>query len=200
MIKLLFALSLLGTGAEEPTTVEEPTVEVATVEEEKQEETNWMENFLAEYFSADKVAMYMSWIAYIGTIVGLVGNLKKLKKQNNLTLKNVSDDVQSKLQSVVGKEVTEQVERFLPNIVDTQEKTNVLLKQFSKILALSQENTPESRVAILNIIEELGTISKDITESAKEVVQEEVKAIEEHKEEVETKLDEIIDQYDGTSI
>ena len=156
--------------------------------------------FVAEYLSADKGAMYMSWLAYIGTIIGLVANFNKLKRANNLTLKNVSDDVRKTLQEVIGKEVMTQTERFLPAVIKAQEKTNDILKIFSKILALGQENTPEARVAILQLIEELGTVGKEITDAAKEAVEEEVKAIEEHKEEVNEKLDEIIDNYDGTSI
>ena len=40
----------------------------------------------------------------------------------------------------------------------------------AKVLALSQENTPESRVAILEIVQSLGTIDKDLVEKAKNVV------------------------------
>ena len=82
----------------------------------------------------------------------------------------------------------------------TQEKTNEVLAIFSKIIALGQENTPESRVAILNLIEELGTVGKETLQATEEAIHEEVKAVEEHKAEVEAKLDEIIEEYDGTSI
>lgn len=162
-------------------------------------ETGW-DRFVKQYLTADKVAMYMSWVAYIGTIIGLVANINKLKKANNLTLKGVSDEVKKELRDNVGKEVKEQAERFLPAILATQEKTNEILKAFSKMMALSQQNTPESRVAILELIESLGTLGKEVTESAKTAIDEEVKAIEEHKEKIEDRLDEIIDSYDGTSI
>lgn len=162
-------------------------------------ETGW-DAFVKQYLTADKVAMYMSWVAYIGTIIGLVANINKLKKANNLTLKSVSDEVKKELRDNIGKEVKEQTERFLPSILATQEKTNEILKAFSKMMALSQQNTPESRVAILELIESLGTLGKEVTESAKTAIDEEVKAIEEHKEKIEDRLDEIIDSYDGTSI
>lgn len=162
-------------------------------------ETGW-DAFVKQYLTADKVAMYMLWVAYIGTIIGLVANINKLKKANNLTLKGVSDEVKKELRDNIGKEVKEQTERFLPAILATQEKTNEILKTFSKMMALSQQNTPESRVAILELIESLGTLGKDVTENAKTAIDEEVKAIEEHKEKIEDRLDEIIDSYDGTSI
>ena len=177
----------------------EPVTEPATEPATDTELSGW-EKFVNEFLSADKVAMYMSWIAYIGTIIGLVASLKKLKNANNLTLKNVSDEVQDILQQNISENVKEQVERFLPDVINTQEKTNDILKIFSKVLALGQENTPESRVAILNCIEELGTTGKDVVDNAKNVIKEEVKAIEEHKENIDNRLDKIIQEYDGTSI
>lgn len=187
-----------GNSSIEEVSIEEPTTqEVAPVEAEEASE---LKDWVKEYFSADKVAMYMSWVAYIGTIIGLVANINKLKKANNLTLQNVSDKVQKQLEDTVGKEVKEQVERFLPALVSTQEKTNELLKMFTKIQALAQENTPESRVAILELIEEMGAIGKDITDNAKDLIKEEVRVMQEKRVEVENKLDEIIDKYDGTSI
>ena len=183
-------------GAKADDISEEPAIsEPAPIEEE-----NPLDAFVKEYFSADKVAMYMSWIAYVGTIVGLVANVTKLKKANTLTLKNVSDEVQSKLKEVVGAEVGTQIQEFLPAIVATQRKTNDALTIFSKILALSQENSPEARVAILDLIAELGNVGKEIVDSAKEAIEKEVAEIEEKKEEIERRLDEIIDTYDGTSI
>ena len=71
---------------------------------------------------------------------------------------------------------------------------------FAKILALSQENTPESKVAILNLIEELGVVGKDLTDTAKEVVIESKELAEQAKEELDKKIDEIVESYDGTSI
>ena len=123
-----------------------------------------------------------------------------MKSSNNLTLKNVSDDVKKTIESVVGDNIKEEVDKFVPALIKVQEKTNDILKVFSKILALGQENTPESRVAILNLIEELGTAGKEIVDNAKVVIEEEVKSIQEHKEDIENKLDKIIEEYDGTSI
>lgn len=178
------------------------TSEVVSVEEtNKVEETvNEVKEWVANFFAPDKVAMYLSWVAYIGTIVGLVANIKKLKQTNNLTLKNVSDEIKDALSKTVGEKVAKEFSDILPPILKTQEKTNEIMTIFAKILALSQENTPESRVAILNLIEQLGTVSSEIVDSAKTAIQESVELAEEAKKQVEEKLDEIIDSYDGTSI
>lgn len=156
----------------------------------------WVDRFL----SPDKVAMYMSWVAYIGTIIGLVASIRRLKQNNNLTLKNVSDEVQGKLELIVSKQVADQFGKIAPRIIEGQEQANEIMAIFAKILALSQENTPESRVAILDLIEKLGTVSRDITETAKEAIEEGKVFAEETKKELDRKVDEIVDSYDGTSI
>lgn len=178
---------------EEDTETTETTEEVDKV---KQEVNEWINNF----FSPDKVAMYLSWLAYIATIIGLVTNIKKLKQANNLTLKNVSEEVKQLLNDNITNSVNVGLDKYLPKIAEGQEKTNAIMEIFAKILALSQENTPESRVAILNLIQELGTVGQELVNTAKEIVEEGQKAIEEHKAQVEEKLDEIIEKYDGTSI
>lgn len=183
MIKLLFALSLAN--GVETTPVVEPT-----------QPTNQVEDFMNSYLSPDKIAMYMSWVAYAGTIIGLGANIKKLRKQKSITIQNVSEAVRKDIK----KSVSEEIQMFLPSIVTTQENFKETMKDFSKILALSQENTPESRVAILEVIEHLGTIGKEITDNSKQIVQEAVKAVETKKEETNKKIDEIIENYDGTSI
>lgn len=171
--------------------------EIENVEEEQVDE---VDAWFKKVFSAEKVAMYLSWLAYIGTIFGLVANIKKLKASNNLTLKNVSDGVISKIDSSVAKEVAERFEKYLPSILASQEKTNEIMSIFAKILALSQENTPESRIAILDLVGQLGIVSKEIVDNSKGIVEDTLKAIEEHKQEVDNKLDEVIQEYDGTSI
>lgn len=195
---LVFGLLLIPAvkvSAAEETETEEP--KAVEVEETKEE---WFESFWKEYFNAEKIAMYMSWLAYIGTIIGLVIKLKKLKEANQLTLANVTDNLTVVIKQVASAEIKAQSEKFLPDLIKVQEKTNSLLSSVTKILALSQENTPESRVAILQVIENMGVVAKEVTETAKTVIEEEVKLIEEKKKETEDKLNEIIDVYDGTSI
>lgn len=185
--------------SEVATTSSADTTSSASSTSEKVDE---VKKWVAEVFSADKVAMYLSWVAYIGTIIGLVANIKKLKNSNQLTLKNVRDDIEK----VIGEEVKKDIDAILPKVLKTQETTNEILSIFSKILALSQENTPESRVAILDLISKLGTTGQEVVDNAKEVIAEEQRLIEEHKDEINKKLDEIIGEdgnsssYDGTSI
>lgn len=186
--------------------VENPSEEIVIEEQPKENKLEEVEDVIKDIFSPTNIAMCLSWVAYIGTILGLVANIKKLKASNNLTLKNVSDEVKKVLGDEISKKVDEHFNAVLPNLLMAQEKSNKIMVNFAKILALSQENSPESRVAILNIVQELGIVANELVESSKKVVEETQKAIEEHKEEVNKAADEIIskydakEEYDGTSI
>ena len=169
-------------------------------EQEPVDVVDEVKEWFDKFFSPQMVAMYMSWLAYIGTIIGLVTNIKKLKQSNNLTLKNVSDEVKKVLAETISKEVAEKFDAILPSMQSTQEKTNQIMSIFAKILALSQENTPESRVAILNLIEELGVVSKEVVDNAKDIVKTGKELAEKAKDELDHKIDEIVESYDGTSI
>lgn len=182
---------------------DEQTTQVEETETEEEVENNSnkeVNDWVKEWFSADKVAMYISWLAYIGTIIGLVANIKKLKQTNNLTLKNVSDDVKKVVKDTVETAVIESNEKYIPKVLATQDRITKVMEIFAKILALSQENTPESRVAILNLIQELGLIGNELVENAKEIIEDGEKIIKEHEEKMNKNLDEIIEKYDGTSI
>lgn len=190
------AVAVYAEGEEETTGTEQPVETETTEPAETDEVKEWFDKF----FSPDKVAMYVSWIAYIATFVGLAVKLKQLKATNNLTLKNVSDEVKAVLKQTISEEVAKKFDDMLPSVLATQEKTNAIMAIFAKILALSQENTPESRVAILNLIEELGAVSKEVIDNSKEVIEAGVKLAEQAKEDLDKKIDEIVESYDGTSI
>ena len=180
-------------GEEESAAEIEQTEEIAVVDEKK---NDWVD----QWFAPDKIAMYFTWLAYIGTIIGIAVNLAKVRKMNHLTLKNVSDELKEVLKANITDSVNVGLDKYLPQIAAGQEKANKIMEIFAKVLALSQEDTPESKVAILNLIQELGTVGQELINNSKEIIEASQKAIEEHQEEVEERLDEIIEKYDGTSI
>lgn len=184
--------------SEQQATSEQPAAssETPATPTEKQ---GW-EMFVEKYLGPEKVALYMSWLAYIGTMIGLVANIKRLKQTNNLTLKSVSDELRKALAETVGEEVAKKFDAIVPSLMKGNEELKEVLAIFAKILALVQEDSPESRVAILDLIQQLGSVGKETIETAKKAVDDSVKAAEAAKEEIERKTDEIIEAYDGTSI
>lgn len=222
MKKLLISLFLISglfvggkslvVNAEEPTSEEVSSIEeisssevVSSNEISVSSETNVIEenkdkieDKLNEWFSPQVVAMIMSWLAYIGTILTLVNNLKKLKKEKNLTAQDVKEQVCAELEKVVSKQVVEKVATYFDSADKMQKEIKDVLETFAKILALSQENTPESRVAILELIQRLGNNTNGMIETIKETINTQEKEKEEKKQANEEKLNKIID--DGTSI
>lgn len=170
------------------------TSETNVIEENKEK----IEDKLNEWFSPQVVALIMSLLGYIGTILGLASSLKKLKKEKNLTAQDVKEQVCAELEKVVSKQVVEKVATYFDSAEKMQNEIKDVLETFAKILALSQENTPESRVAILELIQRLGNNTNGMIETIKETINTQEKEKEEKKQANDEKLNKIID--DGTSI
>ena len=170
------------------------TSETNVIEENKEK----IEDKLNYWFSPQVVALIMSLLGYIGTILGLANSLKKLKKEKNLTAQDVKEQVCAELEKVVSKQVVEKVATYFDSAEKMQKEIKDVLETFAKILALSQENTPESRVAILELIQRLGNNTNGMIETIKETINTQEKEKEEKKQANDEKLNKIID--DGTSI
>lgn len=161
-----------------------------------EEDGKSVQDIVGEWFSPERIAIYITDGVYIATALFAFLRWLKAKKEKSTSL----TDVLNNLQGVVSASVSEEVGKILPDVLEAQAKTNEILKSFSKILALAQENTPESRLAILEVIEQMGQLSKEVTDKAKGIIEAEKKSVEEKKEKAAEALDEIIGKYDGTSL
>lgn len=169
------------------------------------EATDTIGEWLAKWFEPATVATILSWVTYLGTIVTLVWKLKQLKQTNNLTLDNVINAVTEQLKKTLPEEVSSEIEKYLPEIRDSARKQTEVMKAFCKILSLSQVNDATSRLAILDLIEQIGLIEKGEIEKAREEIKKSEEAREEKKAETESMVEEIISdtngsEYNGTSI
>lgn len=206
---LLASLGLTPIQKAQDGEIEEPTVEVVetneeTPEQEQSQEFDW-KAWLEQWFSPDQIAMVMSWVAYAGTIIGLVVRLKQLAKSKSTTAEQVKELVLEEIKKSVNEEIANQVKPYLDGVVKVQGNTNEIMQVFAKILVLSQNNDAESKVAILNLIASLGVVDKEVLDQVKESVVEEEKVKEETKSEALNKIDSVIEdtekeEYDGTSV
>ena len=169
--------------------VVEPTEE-QPVEEDKFDWSKWLE----QWFSPEQVAMIMSWVAYAGTIIGLIYKLRQLAKSKNTTVEDVKRVVLEEIKKSVNEEVAESVKPYLDNIVLIQNKTNEIMQIFSKILALSQNNDAQSRVAILELIASLGIVDQKVLDNVKETIETTEQAKVEAKNEALNQIDTIIEE------
>lgn len=213
MIKELLLISALtfspmnteDTTPTEPTTGEttEPTETETETPKEDEETFDW-KAWLEQWFTPQQVAMIMTWITYAATIIGMIYKFYQMAKEKNLTAENVKTLIMKELGDKVDESVKTQLASAITSLTKTAERQNEVLSLLAKVSALSQENTPESRVAILDLISRLGVVDKEDIESAKETINQEVEEKKAQEEETNKSVDNIIETHkeedNGTSI
>lgn len=175
-----------------------PTSESASDTSASASSLSW-EEWLSQWLSPQTITAIVSIITALGAVLKMASSIKDLHAKNQLTIKNVTEAVQKELPD----EVKKACEPYMEKINQNEENIVKVLEVLSKVLALSQENTPESRVAILNAIQELGNVQADLTEQAKEVIAQQEKEKAEQSENAQKALSSIEEEassYDGTSI
>lgn len=190
MIKLLvLALApAMLVGAEgdvtEPSTVDFETSEVSSVYEEPSssedgDSFDWVK-WAEGWFSPQVITTLSTVVGFLAVIVKLAYELRKMAKDKQLTVDKVSEIVLGQIKETLPEDVSNEFAKYLPQLTKYAEKSNEVLNTFAKVLALSQENTTESRLAILELIQQLGIISNDMIADAKAEVEKQ-KAEEEAK-------------------
>ncbi len=228
MIKLLIlamAPAMLIAAGEESvpeidTTPAETTSEVAPAEsqEEAKESASeatsesagdtsvsfdWVE-WAKGWFSPQTLTTLASVLTCLGVVVKCVGEIRRLAKDKQLTIEKIQDLVLTQIKKDLPEDVAVEFNKYLPTLTEYAAKSNEILNTFAKILALSQENTAESRLAILELIEKMGVVSQELVTKAKEEVQAQKDAEEKKAEEQKEAVKEVISatepKDDGTSI
>lgn len=158
-----------------------------------------IEELLGNWFTADKVAMIMSWVTYACTLIVLAVKLKGAIKDKTLTISDVKDAVLEAVDGKVDSAIKDKMGEYLDKAEASQEATKKVLDAFAKILALSQDGSAESRVAILDVLTQLGSVDQKTIAEAKQSV-EDGKASEEATKEALERIASSADEDDGTSI
>lgn len=164
--------------------VSETTTTTTEIVEEKTDTDTLNEDFdfgtwLQSYFTPEVIASIMSVITTLAVVLKMASTIKSLTKEKGLTASDVCDKVVNTLQSTNKEEIDKMVNEVIEPLCNKVNDIAPVLNAFAKILALSQENTPESRVAILNVIESLGSGAKTEVNDAKVSIEKEVEATQE---------------------
>jgi len=198
MIKQLLLISaLVGTPV---VMTETPIEETPVVADETTTKTDfdWKE-WLAQWFTPQQVAMIMTWITYITTVITVVYKFYRMAKDKNLSNENLKTLIMTEIGSKVDSSVKEQITAIAIPLLQTSKNQEEVLKVLTKIMALSQENTPESRVAILDCIASLGVVDKQVLEQSKQAIDTQIKATEDKKIATQTAVDNVIQDTATTS-
>ena len=167
----------------EPTTApSETTTPTPTPDVDTEATFDW-EEWAKEWLSPQVLTTVTAVLTALVAVLKMVASLKSMAKNKQLTIDGVNEIVVSNLKECVSKEVADKIDAYMPEIIAYEKKSSDIMIAFSKILALAQENTPEARKAILEVIQELGIINNTAVESAKKTIerQEEAKKAEEAK-------------------
>ena len=173
------------TTAPSETTTPTPTPDTPDTPDttpDKETTFDW-EEWAKEWLSPQVLTTVTAVLTALVAVLKMVASLKSMAKNKQLTIDGVNEIVVSSLKECVSKEVADKIDAYMPEIIAYEKKSSDIMIAFSKILALAQENTPEARKAILEVIQELGVINNTAVESAKKTIekQEEAKKAEEAK-------------------
>ena len=146
-------------------------------------------NLCKEWLTPQTITVITTVIMFLVAILKLISMVKTLNKQKALTMDNLLAALEKQNKDEINKALVE----ITQPILETVKSIIPYLMTFSKILALSQENTPESRVAILNLLSEMNKTDNDaLIEAAKEIIEAQTKAEQEKKEKLIGEMDKII--------
>ena len=166
--------SIVLTSEEASSEVEQSSVEIE--ENAKFDFGEWLE----KNFTAEMITTIMSVLTSLAVVLKLASSLKDLAKKKAMTTEEVCNKVVEILETTNKESVLKSINDIVKPLEDKVGDITPVLNSFSKILALSQENTPESRLAILELIQSIGNISNKVVEDAKNEI---VNQIEEEQKE-----------------
>lgn len=166
----------------------------------------------------------LKWILDSGIIVWAASSIikwKKTKSEIQVGIKNaVDDNVPVVAQNAIKIAVDSAIQPLFTQLVQNSKDQNDALSAMVKCLALMQQDTPESKVAIVEILSNLNICSdKKVNEDVKAFILETTERIKEEIEKAmqslndvseknkqiieqneETEQNEVVNTYDGTSI
>jgi len=152
-----------------------------------------MLEYLRGIFTTENVALIVGWlttaITLIATVCKLASSLKALKDKSDTQATDIVKTVTDTLNKIVETSVNDKLTQAIKPVVEFLQKNNNTTEALAKIIALSQENTPESRVAILDIIATMNVLPTGLIESAKQDIADEVEAEKQEKENTNNQLE-----------
>lgn len=142
------------------------------------------------YLTPETITVCITVFSFLVALLKMVSVIKDLKTQKAMTMENLLKN----LTILNAEEYEKEKQDLMKTIIDLIQPLLAYSEAMAKVLALSQENTPESRVAILEIIQSLGTIDANLIDKAKLLVAEQETEKEEKKQAKIERLEEIVNK------
>lgn len=153
-------------------------------------------NTLKEYLTAERIATISSWII---TFASLFTTFRSLTK------KTISvDEALTKVNEAVSKAVTTTSQKAMASVtapIATQvSNITPYLEAITKILALSQDDSTSSKLAVLEVIKGLGGIATVAAEEVEAKINEQIANAEEAEAEKQELLNSLVDNETKGSV
>lgn len=200
MIALLLLTSAVSTPISTPatstsqptsiTSIDTSTYSSSSIEIIEPEEFDFGA-WLSEYFTPEVVTVIVSVCTALGAVIKMASSLRELAKKHAVTSEEICEQVKKVLKNGIDDNTQKAINDLILPLNDSVNEIKPYLETFAKILALAQENTPESRLAILELIQKMGQTDQETIDHAKEEVKNQVIAEETKKEEAIAKLEDI---------
>lgn len=168
------------------------SVDEKGVIETAKEAVDYVGEWLAQWLSPATITSLTAIVSLLGALLYVTNEFKKLSRNKEMNAEEICKKTVEALEKAGVDTTNKAIADVLKPIQDNINKLNPVLNYFAKILALSQENTPEAKVAILNLIQEMGNVETEVVDDVKKNIVVEVQKTEEIKKENDAVLDEII--------
>lgn len=195
---LLASATLGGVRYEaEPQTSETSQVAETTETTETTEKAFDFGEWLRETFTPEVIASIVSCVTAVAALLKLVSVLRDLSRSKKTSL----DELTAKVIKALEESNIKQAKSLIEPLEGDVGKLKEVLDIFAKILALSQDGSAESKVAILELIQKIGNVdSGKLAEEAKKAVISQAEESQRKIDKAKETLDEVIGDYDGTSV
>ena len=140
--------------------------------------------YFKELFTPELITTIVAMIGALSSIIALINNARKLAKSNMGTIHDVINAVQNKMDEENDVNIT----KVISPLVKKMEKIEDTEETLIKAIALMQDQTPEGKLALLNLLQSIGKVKDDTIVKAEEKVK---KANEEKKENEEKAIKEL---------
>lgn len=141
-----------------------------------------------DWLSPEMITNIIGVATTITSVITLVVRLLRMAKEKTLTVEALRDELNGTIGDKIDATLKNELDNAIPNLVKTINNQKEIINVLCKVVALSQENSPQSRIAITELI---STIGVD-TSSSKQAIENEVKEQEAKKEKTNEELERII--------
>lgn len=173
---------------EEPATSEVTSSDVIDVEDEK-------EPFdISKWLTPTLIAAITQVVTVLTVVIKLANDLKNLRKENHFSAQEMYNGVKAVIEPEVKKGVEKATVELLEPLYTKVDEITPILEVLVKMMVLLQEDTPESRLAALDLIGELGRVSAQQIEKSKKVIIDEVEAEQAKEQRIKSTIAEVAEK------